>query len=131
MRFKLVDIRLAWDEIKPHVEALKGRYSFDWRPEDVYAQCLTGRAFCYVCDDGFMIVKPQENQFTLEKELFMWIGIGWSGEDLINEYYEDTCAIAKEIYATKIVFDSSREGFRKVAKNNHWGYMATYSVPVV
>ncbi|WP_031431833.1 hypothetical protein [Methylomicrobium agile] len=129
-RFELVDIRLVWDRIKADVDALKAEYNLDWRSEDVYAQCLMGRAFCYVCPDGFVIVKPQENPFTLAKELFVWICVGRGGDDL-NEYYPDICAIAKDIYATAIIFESPRPGFRRLAERNHWPGMTAYRLPVV
>lgn len=129
-RFELVDIRLAWDRIKADVIELKTRYNLDWRPEDVYAQCLIGRAFCYVCQDGFIIVKPQENQFTLAKELFVWICVSRASDGL-TEYYPDICAIAKDIYATAIIFESPRDGFRKLAKCNGWQAMTEYRLPVV
>jgi hypothetical protein len=131
-RFELVDIRLAWDRIKADVAALKAEYNLDWRPEDVYAQCLMGRAFCYVCQDGFIIVKPQENQFTLAKELFVWICVSRSrAGDGLTEYYPDICALAKDIYATAIIFESPRDGFRRVAERNGWYAMTEYRLPVV
>jgi hypothetical protein len=129
-RFELVDIRLTWDRIKADVAALKAEYNLDWRPEDVYAQCLMGRAFCYVCPDGFVIVKPQENPFTLAKELFVWICVSHAGDGL-TDYYPDICAMAKDIYATTIIFESPRDGFRRVAERNKWQSMTEYRLPVV
>lgn len=129
-RFKLTDIRLAWDRVGQPIADLQSRYKFDWRSEDVYARCLTGQSFCWLCEDGFVIVTPQENPFTLRKELFVWICIGWSGEDLINEYYDDICTIAKDIAASAIVFESPREGFLRMAKTNHWGVMSRYELKV-
>jgi hypothetical protein len=108
---------------------LREKHSFDWKCEDVYAQCLMGRAFCYTCSDGFVIVKPQENQFTLESELFVWVCIS-SAIDGLTEYNEDIRAIAKDINATSIIFSSPREGFRKIAKQNGWQSMTEYKFPV-
>ena len=128
-RFKLIDIRLAWGNIKPVVEDLKNKHHLDWRTEDIYAQCLMGKAFLYTCNDGFVIVKPQENQFTLDKELFVWICYS-KHNDGLTEYRQDINAIAKTIYAKSIVFESTRDGFRKIAQQNNWQAMTSYKMPV-
>lgn len=128
-RLKLIDIRLVWGNIKPIVEDLKNKHHLDWSPEDIYAQCLMGRSFLYSCNDGFVIVKPQENQFTLDKELFVWICYS-KHNDGLTEYYDDICAIAKDIYAKSILFGSSREGFRKIAKQKGWQSMTEYKINV-
>ena len=128
-RLKLIDIRLAWSGINPIVERLKNQHHLDWKPEDVYAQCLMGRAFLYSCNDGFVIVKPQENQFTLDKELFVWICYSMH-HDGLTEYYSDICAIAKSIHAKAIIFESTREGFKKIAQQNNWQAMTSYKMPV-
>jgi hypothetical protein len=128
-RLQLQDIRWVWESIKPAIVELKDKWQFDWRPEDVYAQCLIGKAFCYTCDDGFVIVKPMENQYTLAKELFVWVCYS-EAKDGITEYYTDICAIAKEVYATTLIFESPREGFKRVAKANHWQTMTTYKLRV-
>jgi hypothetical protein len=129
-RFGLFDIRRVWHLIKADIEFLITRYRLDFRPEDVYAQCLIGRAFCYLCDNGFLIVKPQENQFTLEPELFVWICCG-EGDNLIDDYYEDLLLIAQDIHAVRIVFETPRYGWKKYAKAKGWEpAMVTYRFPV-
>lgn len=128
-RFVLTDIRVAWDHIKDDVSALKTQYNLDWRPEDVYAECLMGRAFCWMCADGFVIVRPQENRYTLAKELFVWICVS-RAEDGLNDYYPDICEIAKDIGAETIIFESPREGFRRLAARNGWPSMTAYQLPV-
>ena len=128
-RFTLVDIRLVWEKIEPHIVQIKTDLSMDWRPHDIYAQCLMGKAFCYTCEDGFVIVKPQENNFTLARELFVWICFS-TAQDGLSEYNEDIRAIAKNIHATAIIFSSPREGFRKLAKQNGWSSMTKYKINV-
>jgi hypothetical protein len=129
VRLALRDIRLVWDRIKPDITALRDKWAFDWREEDVYAQCLMGRAFCYTCDDGFVIVQPRENPYSLDKELFVWICVSSAIEGL-TEYNDDIRAIAKDINATSIIFGSPREGFRKIAKQNGWQSMTEYKFNV-
>jgi len=128
-RFTLVDIRLVWDAIKPNIEQLRKQWGFDWRPEDIYSQCLIGRAFCHTCADGFVIVQPRENSYTLEKELFVWVCYS-SAHDGLTEYYEDICLMAKSVHATSIIFSSPREGFRKLAKQKGWRTLTEYTLPV-
>jgi hypothetical protein len=128
-RFTLVDIRLVWDRIKPDIEKLRSAWSFDWRPEDIYAQCLMGRAFCYLCEDGFVIVQPRENPYSLAKELFVWVCVSHA-KDGVLEYNRDISELAKEINATAIIFSSPREGFKKMAQQQGWRSMTEYTIPV-
>lgn len=128
-RFELVDIRRAWDFIKPDIERLKFEHQLDWRVEDVYAHCLFGKAVLWGCADGFVIVRPQHNQFSLEIELFVWICIS-KHDDGLSEYHPDICAIAKDVHATSIIFESPRPGFLKLARQKHWPTMTSYRLAV-
>lgn len=128
-RLLLQDIRLVWVQVKPAIERLIQQWQFDFKPEDIYSQCMMGRAFCYTCQDGFLIVKPQENQFTLAKELYVWICYSVA-EDGLVEYYPDINELAKDIHATSIIFESPREGFKRLAKHHHWRSITNYTMPV-
>lgn len=127
MRLELTDIRQCWDSIAIDVEALRFTYGLDWRPEDIYAECRMGLAFCWLCGDGFVIVKPHENRFNNDKELFVWICVSRRGDGMV-EYYDDLCEIAKDIGATKIKFESQRQGFHRVAKEKGWTEMTEYTI---
>ena len=130
-RLQLTDIRLAWPAVKPHVEALHNRYEMDWRPEDVYALCLSGHSFCWMCSDGFVIVNPRENPFTLQKELFVWICVHWGNNDLYEEWISDISEVAKQVSASTLIFESPREGWGRIAKKHGWRSMHNYQVPVL
>lgn len=119
MRVKPVDIREVWDSIEPKIKSIKNRYKHDWRTEDVYAACLTGKSFIYVHDDNFIIVHDRINEYTLKTELFVWLV--WSnGQDSLDEYFDDVCAIAKSVKAEKIKFSTQRKGYEKHAKSKGW-----------
>lgn len=128
-RFVLQDIRLVWDQIQPKVAKLQQERNFPWRPEDVYAQCLSGQSFCFTLDEVFIICNPQENQYTLAKELFIWIWYSESTEDFADYRYAIN-EVAKDIYATSIIFISPREGFKRLAKRHDWPSLTTYTLPV-
>ena len=128
-RFQLADIRTAWDSIKQSVEQIRVDCKVEWRSEDVYAQCYAGHAFLWMCDDGFMVVKIQCNQFTLAKELFVWIC--WSGHAKgISEYMPDIKDFAAEHQCKKVVFGSPRKGFSKLADQNQWRQVTEFSFTV-
>lgn len=129
-RLKLADVRTVWERMKPGVDKICGRLNLDWKPEDLYAFCLFREAFVHICDDGFAVVRIRQNQFNLKNELFVWLIIGWSGEDLVNEYMDDMMAIAKDAGCCDVVFDSPRLAWHKVAKENNWSMMASYRIPV-
>jgi hypothetical protein len=111
------------------VAKLQQERNFPWRPEDVYAQCLSGQSFCFTLDEVFIICNPQENQYTLAKELFIWIWYSESTEDFADYRYAIN-EVAKDIYATSIIFISPREGFKRLAKRHDWPSLTTYTLPV-
>lgn len=129
-RFKLADIRKEWDAgVSDQVKRLGNKLGMDWRPEDVYAQCYAGHAFLWLCDDGFMVVKITQNQFDLEKELFVWICCS-SSENGITDYMEDIKIFAKEYQCKRISFESPRSGFHRLARQNNWKEMTRFTFSV-
>ena len=62
-----VDIRTCWEEVKPGiVEILKDR-TLSYRPEDVYAACVSEQAFLYKAAFGFVILTVEVDEFTKER----------------------------------------------------------------
>ncbi len=118
MTDKLIEtpIREAWARVKPRLEEIRKKYDTNWLPEDVYAECLKETAFLYEGPEGFIILVPQDDEYSLEKELLIWIVWG-NGADLQEKYLPQIEKLAKELGATSLVMRSPRTGF---IKKGYW-----------
>ena len=68
------DIRKCWNVIKTGIlEIIKEDPSITFIPEDVYSECVNGRAFLYTSSIGFLILTTEVDQFTNDKTLLLWI----------------------------------------------------------
>jgi len=68
------DIRKCWNVIKTGIlEIIKEDPSITFIPEDVYSECVNGRAFLYTSPIGFLILTTEVDQFTNDKTLLLWI----------------------------------------------------------
>ena len=66
----ITNIRDEWDWIRPALVELKEQIpSLTWRPEDVYAECLYGKAVLHVSPEGFVITKVITDQYTKDRTL--------------------------------------------------------------
>ena len=71
---KLADVRLCWEEIRgpicsilneiPHCEVI---------PEDIYSECVNGRAELYMSSIGFMVLTIEVDPFSKTRSLLIWI----------------------------------------------------------
>ena len=71
---KLADVRLCWEEIRgpicsilneiPHCEVI---------PEDIYSECVNGRAELYMSPIGFMVLTIEVEPFSKTRSLLIWI----------------------------------------------------------
>jgi hypothetical protein len=62
-----------------------------------------------------------DKRFVLQDIRLVWDKIHY--RYAINE-------VAKDIYATSIIFISPREGFKRLAKRHDWPSLTTYTLPV-
>ena len=108
------DIRETWDYLRPRVEQARLKGGGDWRPEDVYAACLSGAAHLWMCDEGaFCILQLERNTFTNDLELFVWVA--WTpGTHPLREYFEQVRGIARDAGAVRMRMLSKRRGWGRV-----------------
>lgn len=117
----LVDIRLAWDQIRPGLEETKEKIGAPWRPEDVYAACLSGAALLYVGETGFVVVQPKADAFNGAPELFIWVAYA-RGQDNIKRFQEAVDQLAADHEYTKLTMQTNRFGFERL---EGWTQVAT------
>lgn len=118
------DIRRVWPRIKPDVENLLRETGADFFPEHVFAKCLNGVAHLYTASEGWVVLEPQRNPYTLDYEILVWLAYG-KGVNLIEMYQAQIDAIAREAGATRLVFYSPRRGFERVAPAFGWTPVTT------
>lgn len=110
-----VDIRQAWDKVRPGLEEIHSGQDCEWRPEDVYAFCTTGRASLYLAesDEGFAVLRKHANTFTGEVTIFIWAVWG-EGDRILERYWPELERIAKGEGASVLKFESKRPGFSRL-----------------
>jgi hypothetical protein len=122
-----VDIRTVWDAISPSIEKIRSELPWsDWRLEDIYAACLSGRAVVLIQPDAapqsaFGVVRLDTCEQTGRKCLFLWIA--WcENEEGAQQVYEDLDEIALRSQCDSIDFITGSEKLVKYAQN--FGYCA-------
>ena len=71
---EVADIRVEWDNVKPGIEAiLAASPQLTFLPEDVYSECVNGRATLLVSPAGFLVLTTEIDTFTNDKTLLIWI----------------------------------------------------------
>lgn len=110
--FQIVDIDKRWPEVGPLVEGVDPG---DNAGDDLRRDCREGRALCLISDDGLLVVTLQPDRYgSGELELFVRMAAsrGERGSIQRNEAHLD--AIAKELGAKRLVFQTLRPGMHKV-----------------
>jgi len=110
---ELVDVRDCWEEIRAGVEATRVKTGAAWRPEDVYSACVAGRAFVYIGETGFLVVKPEQNTYNGKGEMFIWIAYA-EGEKNIERFQSAVDDLADDHGFDKMTMWSCRPGFDRI-----------------
>jgi len=69
------NIRAEWDWVKEGVdEILDTSNHLTWRPEDIYASCLSGESALWVSNrDWFVVSTFEVDQFNGDKTFLIWL----------------------------------------------------------
>lgn len=97
------NIRADWDKVRPALEELCANYRQSWRPEDVYAEVVSGECL-YLCTPKlFVVVKTYNEPYTGEKVFFIWLVYAYEkGEDLVGVHLHTINQMAKELNCSRI-----------------------------
>lgn len=124
MKLQLVNYREHWHSILPGLgEALKPQQEGIW-PEDVFADLKAGYSSLFLCEDGFVILRPEPTAGA-RKRLLVWFAYSSSGSSVIRKYADDIDAIAKMLECQTVEFadPSARRGYERVLPE---GYDTAY-----
>ena len=71
---KVADIRVEWDRVKPGLEKiLADSPHLTFLPEDVYSDCVNGRATLLTSPAGFLVLTTETDEFTKDRTLLIWL----------------------------------------------------------
>ena len=71
---EFADIRDHWSWVKPGIEEiLADSPHLSYLPEDVYAECISGKSALYVTPIGFAVVSVSVDEYSKERRLFIWL----------------------------------------------------------
>lgn len=105
------DVRIAWDSIRHGLDQVRTQMHADWRPEDVYALCLWGKASLYTAPEGFVVLVRMQNEFTSEPYLYVMAA---HGDGMVQEkYWPQIEHMARQAGCAYVECLSPRRGFER------------------
>jgi len=112
----IANIRAEWDWVKEGVEEVISTNSYaTFRPEDIYASCLTGESALWVCrPDWFVVSTIEVDQFNGQKSFLVWLW--WTrerGNRVASDFLPFFEMVAKESGCDVL---EGRIGHKKVAE---------------
>ena len=110
----LADIREVWEAILPGLLTVKAKTEAPWRPEDIYAACVSGQAHLYQGDTGFIVVQPDRNKLTGAPELLVWVAYA-QGSGNIDRFQAEVDDLAREHGFATLTMQSNRPGWDRAA----------------
>jgi len=95
---QIVSVRDHWEWVKRGVEEILAEQpQLTFRPEDVYAACLSEQAHLWVVPEGFVITTGERDQFTGSRTFLFWLV--WAkerGQNFRDKYYPFFEHVARE-----------------------------------
>ena len=107
------NLRNWWNFVRPGLEDILKKSPEYWIPEDVYADCFSGRSQLWVFSNnnqpkGFAVLESRG------EELHCWCG--WSdGSGYFKDGFQDVFDIAKANGFKYVTFESWRSGWDRIA----------------
>lgn len=107
------ELRNWWHFVRPGLEHILKKSPEYWIPEDVYADCYSGKAHLWVFSEqnqprGFAVLEARG------EDLHCWCG--WSdGSGYFKDGFQDVFEIAKANGFKYVTFESWRSGWDRVA----------------
>ena len=129
MSLDFVDITQVWDTVKVGLEQVSLDTSPDWRLEDVYAECVSGKAHILMDKSrtatGFIILQSVKIPFQQAAKLLIWIAYD-PVQNSLATYGEELETLARNTGHQQIEFLSPHEGLWTLAKSS--GYQFQWAV---
>ena len=132
MEFTLIQpkyLRHEWQQAKRSFAVVREMYPTNWIDEDVYYSLKTGFSAMHFAHEegkflGLLVTNIQEDEFSGEKTLHVWIAHNRGEQDVIESGLDMLRMMATAAGAKSITFGSPRKGWIK----KHKLLMATYEI---
>lgn len=109
------ELRGWWPNIRKGLEYLQTKTPEDWIPEDVYSDCLNGRAMAFALMEGDSV----KGYFVLQPMgIYLHVWAAWSVEnkqEIVIKGLELIKELARQGNAKFLTFSSHRKGWFKRA----------------
>ena len=129
MALEFVDIRKAWNVVKPGLEAIHSESHPDWRIEDVYAACVGQRSFLLMdtarTASGFIVLQTKSHPFRDSKIMLIWIAYDPVPGSLMT-YADELEALALNTGHSEIEFLTPHRGLWDLAEQ--YGYQIRWAM---
>ena len=116
------DIREHWLQVKDGIQdILDATPQLTFLPEDVYSECVNGRATLMLSPIGFLVLTQEVDQFTQDKTLLIWIAYTYEkGKHNWIDHHEWFEQLAIALDCKFIEARSSVPAMEKYALANGW-----------
>ena len=116
------DIREHWLQVKEGIQdILDANPQLTFLPEDVYSECVNGRAILMLSPIGFLVLTQEVDQFTQDKTLLIWIAYTYEkGKHNWIDHHKWFEQLAIELDCKFIEARSSVPAMEEYALDNGW-----------
>ena len=116
------DIRKDWDSVRPCIEwILQNQPQLSFRPEDVYAEIVSGHAVYWKAPEGFVVTTVEVDGFTSKKTLLCWLA--WSeqrGQKTVLKHYPFFQRVAADAGMEALEVRTPHAGMEQVLLDAGW-----------
>lgn len=108
------ELHSVWPIVRDGLSEVANRNHVDWIQEDVYHAIKSGGSALHLSEDGsFLVTCLNQNVYTGNRELHIWVARSCGNGDIIDEGLELLRSMARNSGAVKITFDSPRKGWER------------------
>jgi hypothetical protein len=117
MTLQAFDVRGVWGAVLPGLEEIHRLTSPEWRPEDLYAGCVSGRMHLFKPDatgNDFVLLTRNVSGYSGKAYLLVVAAFSKDG-DAVAKFQSEIEDIARESGCAAIEFCSPRKGWNRLA----------------
>lgn len=93
-----------WPFYAECLSKIKDKRGGTWQPRHVFAAVRNREAFVYAAPEGFVIFRAEQDAYSYERILLVWIAYGESRTSLIRKYWDQAMELGRENGFDRIEF---------------------------
>ena len=100
---RLGSIRDDWDVVGPILRELCQNYEQAWIPEDIYAECVSGKSLYFCTAEGFVVCKTYVEEYSGKEVFFIWVACAYDqGKELVGVHLDFFVKAARSLNCARI-----------------------------